>query len=312
MKNNGFVTRAISAVILVVLLLLAGIIGGYLLLAGTVFISFVGLYELYIVLGIYNKNFEDNKDNILAYGSFVCTTVFFVLIAVGGIMPKGVALDFGNWDSLLGSFSNFDNITNIMSMSYANLIFYFAIVSLVIFMGIYVFTFPRFSIEKVAFAYFGIIYVPIFMSFIYLVRGLVLGKYLFWLIFISSWICDTAAYLVGCSIGKHKLAPVLSPKKSIEGAIGGVAGSVLVAFLFGYLIEYKMFGGANNSVKYMIICAVGSVVSQIGDLAASGIKRNKDIKDYGNLIPGHGGILDRFDSVIFAAPFIYLMAQIVL
>lgn len=110
------------------------------------------------------------------------------------------------------------------------------------------------------------------------------------------------------AIGKHKLAPVLSPKKSIEGAVGGVVGAGLVGALFGWLVLERVFADQNITWIAAVICAAGAVISQVGDLAASGIKRNHNIKDYGKLIPGHGGIMDRFDSVLFTAPIIYYLA----
>ena len=110
------------------------------------------------------------------------------------------------------------------------------------------------------------------------------------------------------ALGKHKLTPVLSPKKSVEGAVGGVLGSALVGALFGYLFLNRMFDGQNMVWICALICGAGAVISQIGDLAASGIKRNHGIKDYGKLIPGHGGVMDRFDSVLFTAPIIYYLA----
>ena len=128
-----------------------------------------------------------------------------------------------------------------------------------------------------------------------------------WVIFISSWISDTCAYCVGMLFGKHKLAPVLSPKKSIEGSIGGIAGSAIVGALFGYFVVEQVITSQQVTWVFALIGACGSVVSQIGDLAASAIKRNYDIKDYGKLIPGHGGIMDRFDSVLVTAPIIYFM-----
>ena len=133
-----------------------------------------------------------------------------------------------------------------------------------------------------------------------------------WLIFACSWGCDTSAYCVGMTLGKHKLAPVLSPKKSVEGAIGGVLGAVLIGVLYALAINKFTTSTGINVWYYAAISAVGAIISQVGDLAASGIKRNHDIKDYGRLIPGHGGILDRFDSVIFTAPIIYYMALILL
>lgn len=172
-------------------------------------------------------------------------------------------------------------------------------------LAIYVFTFPKFSTEKIAVAVFGFVYVPILMSYLYLVRITGDGIYTFWLVFIGSWICDTCAYLTGVTCGKHKMAPVLSPKKSVEGAIGGIIGAAAIGAVYGAVI-----GGHLEAVKYpalsfAVMCGIAGLVSMLGDLSASAIKRNYEIKDYGTLIPGHGGILDRFDSVIFIAPVIY-------
>ena len=108
-------------------------------------------------------------------------------------------------------------------------------------------------------------------------------------------------------LGKHKMAPKLSPKKSVEGGIGGIVGAALLGAIFAVAAN-KITGAGVNPAQYAVICGVGGMISQIGDLAASAIKRNHDIKDYGKLIPGHGGILDRFDSVIFTAPIIYYLA----
>jgi len=175
------------------------------------------------------------------------------------------------------------------------------------FMTIYVLTFPKYRAEETVHVFFSFFYAPVLLSFIYLTREMEYGNYIVWMIFISSWICDTCAYLSGILLGKHKLAPVLSPKKSIEGAIGGVIGSALVGALFGLYVE-PLIGFKGIGIIFAIIGACGAVISQIGDLAASAIKRNYDIKDYGKIIPGHGGIMDRFDSVIFAAPMIYFLA----
>ena len=114
------------------------------------------------------------------------------------------------------------------------------------------------------------------------------------------------------AIGKHKLAPVLSPKKSIEGAIGGTVGSALVGALFAWLFLIPETGSDAMIWVVALISAAGAVISQVGDLSASAIKRNHDIKDYGKIIPGHGGIMDRFDSVLFTAPVIYFLSVILL
>lgn len=176
-------------------------------------------------------------------------------------------------------------------------------------MTVYVFSFPRFQYEQISGVFLGFFYTAVMLSFLYSVRMGDDGAYLVWLVFLSSWGCDTFAYIVGMLFGKHKLAPVLSPKKSIEGAVGGIVGAVLLGILYGFVFKEQFSGFANPVAACGIICGAGSVFSQIGDLTASGIKRNHDIKDYGKLIPGHGGILDRFDSVIFTAPVIYFAAM---
>lgn len=180
-----------------------------------------------------------------------------------------------------------------------------AVAALMLIMTIYVFTFPKYGTEQVTVAFFGIFYLGIMLSYLYQVRAMADGKYLVWLIFLSSWGCDTCAYCVGMLFGRHKLAPILSPKKSIEGAVGGVAGSALLGFGYSCLFGEQMLEIANPQMACAAACAIAAVISQIGDLAASAIKRNHDVKDYGHLIPGHGGVLDRFDSVIFTAPAIY-------
>lgn len=180
-----------------------------------------------------------------------------------------------------------------------------AIAALMLLMSIYVFTFPKYKTEEVTVTYFGVFYVAVMLSYLYQVRAMTDGKYLVWLIFLSSWGCDTCAYCVGKLFGRHKMTPVLSPKKSVEGAVGGAAGAALLAFGYAYLFGGRMSEIADPKLTCTAACAIAAVISQIGDLAASAIKRNHGIKDYGNLIPGHGGILDRFDSMLFTAPAIY-------
>ena len=135
---------------------------------------------------------------------------------------------------------------------------------------------------------------------------------LFLFVFICAWVSDTCAYFVGVKFGKHKLAPVLSPKKSIEGSVGGIVGTAIFSILYGLVLMYVTNMAASDLWICAVIGAVGSVFSQIGDLVASGIKRHYEVKDYGNLIPGHGGIMDRFDSVIVTAPLIYFLITLFL
>ena len=187
-----------------------------------------------------------------------------------------------------------------------------AIAFLIVLMVIYVFAYPKYRSEHVMLAFFGLFYVAFMLSYVYQIRMLPQGAFLVWLVFLCSWGCDTCAYCVGMLIGKHKMAPKLSPKKSIEGAVGGVVGAALLGAAYAAAINHFAAGADANVLQYAMICGVGGMISQVGDLAASAIKRNHDIKDYGKLIPGHGGILDRFDSVIFTAPIIYYMAMILL
>lgn len=179
---------------------------------------------------------------------------------------------------------------------------------LVVLMFVYVFSYPKYRTEQILAAFFGVFYVAVMLSFVYQTRMLEMGAYTVWLIFLCSWGCDTCAYCVGVLIGKHKMAPKLSPKKSIEGAVGGVAGAALLAVIYGFVFKSAMHID-NTTIWFMAgICAVGALISMVGDLTASAVKRNYEIKDYGRLIPGHGGILDRFDSVIFTAPIIFYLA----
>ena len=179
-------------------------------------------------------------------------------------------------------------------------------------MFVYVFRFPVYKAQQVMTAFFCAFYPCVLFSFVYLTRELTHGIYLVWFIFISSWICDTCAYLSGMALGRHKLAPVLSPKKSVEGAVGGTVGSALVGALFAWIFLLPVRKDVSVVWVAAVICAAGAVISQVGDLAASAIKRNHEIKDYGKLIPGHGGIMDRFDSVLFTAPIIYYLSVVLL
>lgn len=175
-------------------------------------------------------------------------------------------------------------------------------------MLLYVITFPKYHINQIMPAIFAFLYAPVMLSFIYLTRSTQYGIYMVWLILISSWICDTCAYFVGVTIGKKKIFPVLSPKKSLEGCIGGVVGSGLVGGVYAILVVEQAIPDQKVLWIIVFISVVGAVISMVGDLAASAIKRNHNIKDYGNLIPGHGGIMDRFDSMIATAPIIYFLS----
>ena len=133
------------------------------------------------------------------------------------------------------------------------------------------------------------------------------GIYLLLFAFFASWMTDIFAYFVGSKLGKHKLCPKISPKKSVEGAIGGVVGAVLLNLLLLFVFKKFFFEGDSilSYITVAILSVVLSVISMFGDLAASTIKRNFGIKDFGKLLPGHGGIMDRFDSALFVMPVLY-------
>ena len=161
------------------------------------------------------------------------------------------------------------------------------------------------TFKDIAYTLLGICYIPVFMMFLSLIDGMENGKILLGYIFIAAWGTDTFAYCVGCRFGKHKFSKV-SPKKSIEGCIAGTIGSIVIMLLYTSILNnYFSF-----EYSYFIVGIIGlvlSLIGQLGDFSASCIKRYVDIKDYSNLLPGHGGMLDRIDSVIFIAPFAYIL-----
>lgn len=170
-----------------------------------------------------------------------------------------------------------------------------------------VIVYPKYNIMDVSITIIGMLYVSVLFGFIVMINNqTAYGDFWVWLIIISSWGSDTCAYFVGKTIGKHKLAPVLSPKKTVEGSIGGIVGAGILGYI--YTIIYTQFHHAELSgyagIVVVAVC-IAAIISQFGDLAASAIKRTFEQKDYGNLLPGHGGILDRCDSILFVAPIIY-------
>lgn len=184
-----------------------------------------------------------------------------------------------------------------------------AILYLMVLMAIYVFTFPKYKFLQVLSSYFGFFYVVMMLSCLYQIRIMNSGGALVVLVFLSSWGSDTLAYCTGMLFGKHKMTPKLSPKKTIEGGIGGVLGAGILGFLYGFIFKDMININVSAPILCGIVCVVGALLSMVGDLGASAIKRDYGIKDYGNLIPGHGGILDRFDSIIFTAPVIFYLTN---
>ena len=183
---------------------------------------------------------------------------------------------------------------------------------MIVLLGIYVFTFPRYHDKETMAAFFSFFYVGVMLSYLYQVRILPDGGYFVVLIFLSSWGNDTLAYCTGMLFGKHKMSPKLSPKKSVEGLIGGIIGAGLLGAIYGFGFNMFVRPIDNLPLLLFVICAVGAIPAVIGDLAASAIKRNNEVKDYGKLIPGHGGVMDRFDSMIFTAPIVFYLMKTLL
>lgn len=156
------------------------------------------------------------------------------------------------------------------------------------------------DVVDIALTFFGYLYVPMLFAYLGDISLLENGKFLIWIPILAAWYTDTMAYFVGLSIGKHKLAPVISPKKTIEGSIGGFLGNSILMVLTGFIASKQ--GIEISLIHYAAIGIITGITAQIGDLAASYIKRYCGVKDYGKLIPGHGGIMDRFDSILFTAP----------
>ncbi|MHC1721227.1 MAG: phosphatidate cytidylyltransferase [Clostridiaceae bacterium] len=179
-----------------------------------------------------------------------------------------------------------------------NFMFFALIFALMLMFCITVFD-TKYNFIDIAVTALGFLYIGVFFSFIVLVSNKQFGYYFVWLIFISSWVCDTSAYYSGKFFGKTKLCPKVSPKKTVEGAIGGLLGSALSCGIFGFCIS--QFGVDVSLMHFVFIGILSGIFSQFGDLTASSVKRFLGVKDYSNLIPGHGGILDRFDSILFSA-----------
>ena len=280
-KIGSFWKRLGSGIVLLAVLITVIVLNGIWLQIFTAFISLVGFMELIRACGVRNEKEKAALPEIVGYIGILCFDVL---------------LFFGTRDQF---------------RDYALAVIILTIMGMLL---CYVLTFPRYDARQIMAATFAFFYAPVLLTYIYQTRNLPGGKYAVWLIFCASWACDTFAYVVGMLFGKHKMAPVLSPKKSVEGGIGGIAGAALVGFVYALVLHKSgvLPEGSAELFAYPLISAAGGLLSQAGDLAASGIKRNHGIKDYGTLIPGHGGIMDRFDSVIVTAPLIYYLAKLLL
>ncbi len=200
----------------------------------------------------------------------------------------------------------------VLKLQWENYILPLYILYLLVILTIFVLQFPKYEVKELACAFFSLFYVAVSLGYIYQLRQLGNGMFAA-LVLLCACGNDIFAYMVGILIGRHKMFPRLSPKKSVEGFIGGILGAALCGYIFGFAFQSSaVYGDHNYPILFAVICGIGALPAVVGDLAASVIKRNYDIKDFSQIIPGHGGILDRFDSMIFTAPIIYYLITILL
>jgi phosphatidate cytidylyltransferase len=179
-------------------------------------------------------------------------------------------------------------------------------------LAISIFSKGKIGFPCVSEVFVSVLYVVVSVSSLSLLRYLDRGIGVFFvvLVFVIAWVCDTSAFAVGVLLGKHKLIPEISPKKTVEGAIGGIVFTFIACLVYGFGLDLIL---QDISVKYLVIGLCGAllpVVSQLGDLIASLIKREHGVKDYGTILPGHGGLMDRFDSVMSVSPILLIICLI--
>lgn len=241
------------------------------------FIAAVGIYEL-----LHNAAGVKSKAALIG----ACTYVALMVFAIDGSTGAKLQAAFD------GSHSAYIKLTFTLALSVIYFI-YSAAVTLK--------NHKTFTLSHIAF----VCGMPIPIAFAFSSLGVVINHehglyYLFMLLNFSS-VCDMGAYFVGSTLGKHKLCPNISPHKTVEGAVGGIISSIIVTYILGFSFSFE-----KNLTNAVILTVPFCILGMIGDLFASAIKRAAGIKDYGTIIPGHGGILDRFDSILMTAPLLYL------
>ncbi len=261
-------TRIISGFFITIVTILIAYLGGNVLLFSLMALSLIGLHEFYKAL--------NGKHENINYIAYVFTLVFFLFVYFANfsfVFPMGLFIAF------------------------AIALFCYLVL-----------TYPKVNINNVAITFMGVMYIPVSFIFVYYLRETTYGVYTVWLPFITAFTTDTFAYFTGVFFGKHKLIPHLSPNKTIEGSIGGIVGCIISCVLFSLYVSSQIGKDPVQIAIFAgIIGLVCSIFAQFGDLTASSIKRLTGVKDFGNLIPGHGGVLDRFDSILFTAPIIAII-----
>lgn len=275
--------RVISSVVVVAFTTIMLIMGGWFMLICLAGLSFGGMYEIFRLA---------RKDEKEMDGRFA-----FKVMMIDGMVAAVV------WMLLVHTLR--DNIMN------GNLTIMFLLTLVIVLMFEVVILYPRFTYVDMAFTLFGVMYVGVLFSTFYMIRTNTNGEFYVWYIFAVAWGSDTCAFFTGLSLGRHKMSPLLSPKKTVEGAVGGVIGSIVLCLILGASIASVTLIDTGALIKFSLVTGLlGGVTAEIGDLFASSIKRWCGIKDFSQIIPGHGGILDRFDSALMVAPLVMVMLGI--
>lgn len=258
-------TRIISACVFVPIILIAVFFGGWIFAALMASIAVIGGYE-------FGKMVEVNEYRFLPWIYYPSAVI---IIALAQLMPKQPMLLLGIFFLVFAVYMSF-------------------------------FISGKYELDEITMNFAAIVYIPMTLATAVLMRsGMGDGMFLIYLLLIIEWFTDSGAYFIGSAFGRHKLMPKVSPKKSVEGAVGGIAAAVIGALLL------NIFTGLVAWWLMILIAVIVSVSGQIGDLCESAVKRWAGVKDSGNLIPGHGGILDRFDSMLFASPLLFLILTLV-
>ena len=305
-KPNTMLVRSISGAVIVVVMMALIWAGGIVTTIGLAVISCIAYTELLAACGV--REAGAKKPCVFDVTGILVILGYYALIYLLKTQQRFISM----WQSR------------------SEFLMLVVVLYLALLMSIFVFTFPKYKAKQVICSFFSFVYGPVMISFALQTRLLLgkgdieigcfgwnfgfynLGFFAVWMIFIAAWGSDTCAYFVGVLFGKHRVTQRLSPKKSLEGYIGGVAGAGLLGLLYGAILKWTGHVSADMLWCFAVLGVCGSFFGLVGDLAASAVKRDFNIKDYGSCIPGHGGIMDRFDSVIFTAPMIYLLSTTLL
>lgn len=264
-------TRVLSAVVLVAILLVVTLAPPRIFTLAVSLVSLIVLYELM-------NTFSQTKKCSLIIANYIFACAY--------MLP----------------------LSYFIKISMAQYFIFVTILFIITLFAISVFNNKKVGFNDVLISLFSVIYAVFFLMPISAMRAVdETGLALVFLAFIGAWLPDTFAYFIGCFFGKRKLIPEISPNKTVAGSVGAFIGAIVFYLLYGWLLS--ALGMSVNFLNLLILALVCGAVSQIGDLAASMIKRTYGVKDFSNLIPGHGGLLDRIDSLLFVAPTVYYFIE---